>query len=155
MYTEAIEQLRSEGAFGDITLWHNGRQASNYAGLDIRDDDANISVKPSELELTDAQTRWLAAQAIRDSDAQAKNITRDDILEAIRDTLLDPTPNWGSLYSTVKSFTDSHPKLLQAIDNRISWDEIADSYTLDTSTTPGKAQWLRLAFDVMLIFMVS
>lgn len=66
-YTEAIEQLRAEGWFGNITLWHNASQATSYAELDIRDDDSNISAKPSEGELDDAYTRWQAAQVILDA----------------------------------------------------------------------------------------
>lgn len=155
IYTEAIEQLRDEGWFGTITLWHNGGQAQSYAELNIRDDGANISVKPSESELDNAYTRWQMAQDIRDSASESQRVTRDDILRLFRTEMISANPDWANLYITVKTFVEANPRLLQAVTNRIQWDEIADGYTLYTDTLAGKAKWLRLVFDLLPLFVVS
>lgn len=91
-FTDAIEQLRSEGHFSaDVKLSHNGNLANNYASLTLEDADTNADMKPTEAELEAAYTRSQAEQTAEQSrkseDKAAKQAVEDEFakdLAAIR-----------------------------------------------------------------------
>ena len=89
MYTEAIDQLRTENynGFLALTLSHNGNQAATYAELFVTDDATNTIVTPLEADLTDAYTRWQAAQVIRDG---------QDALQASAKAQAQAIPDWAT-----------------------------------------------------------
>ena len=144
MFVEAIEQLRSENYFGTITLFHNGNQAAIYADLVVTDDDTNMIVTPLETELTDAYTRWQAAQAIRDSEAQAQALTKDDIKTLLATELVKATPDSPAAYATLQLVIGGNIRLTNAHQNTANW------FGYDTATQGG---YLRAAY--LLIALMS
>ena len=144
MDTEAVEQLRSEDHFGAITLSHNANQAAVYAELWVTNDDTNTIVTPLETELTDAYTRWQAAQAIRDSEAEAQRITKEDIKQLLAIELVKELPDTPALYAALQVIIGGNAKLTNAHQNT------ANLCGYDTGTQVG---YLRAAY--LLIALMS
>ena len=144
MYTDAIEQLRSEAFFGAVTLWHNGGQATTYANLKVTNDATNEIVTPLEVELDDAYTRWQAAQAIRDSDEEAQRLTKEDVKQLLALELVKDTPDTAGAYAALQLVIAGNAKLTNAHQNT------ADLFGFDTNTQGG---FLRAAY--LLIALMS
>lgn len=68
-WTNAIQQLREEGYFGDVILFHNGSSKSkdgvlvSYEDLEILEDATNTDVKPTKKELDSAYMRYTRNQS--------------------------------------------------------------------------------------------
>lgn len=146
MYTAAIEQLRSENynGFLALTLSHNGNQATTYAELFVTDDDTNMIVTPPEADLTSAYARWQVEQAIRDDEAEAQQLTKDDVKALLVAELIKITPNTPAAYAALQVIIGGNVRLTNAHQNT------ANLFGWDTGTQAG---YLRAAY--LLIALMS
>lgn len=127
-WADAISQLISENFFSGATLWHNGNSANNYAELIVNNDSTGASVKPTELDLEAAYTRFQNASAETTTLNNAVSGLRDKIIlaqtyapniKALFNIVLEQYENNSSYparYDAVRAIVDACPNALR---NRI------------------------------------
>lgn len=96
-WVNAIEQLRQEGFFGDIVLFHNGNNSDiegnqiSYAELEILEDSTLTDVKPEKQVLIDAHARWAKAESEKINRAKESiwNLSEEEMLTHIDSSVID------------------------------------------------------------------
>jgi len=83
----------------------------------------------------------------------AQSVTRKDIIVRIRSELESATPDWATLYTDVRDFVLSNPRLTQALQNRVILHETAYGISIDTGTLQGKARYLDIALTLISLYL--
>lgn len=73
----------------------------------------------------------------------------------LRKQLLKPSPNVQTIYSTIKSYVDSHPQLLQMVNNELALANLAYGWTITSMNNPAnnndRARYLIVIHNLLAI----